>query len=377
MDRRLDNAIEHVSDARLYGEADSAQTMQIVRSCRDDALEAIAALGALGRRRVPPAATLQFGHWLDWPDWFKHGTSLTREPGLPNRITVADDLNICANIVDNGEDKQLLNRLFGNTVVAAGSITTPALYNAPDMRSALALMLRSTEAATPYIKAKLIENAASFSLEFSILVPAGKLRDFIAITALLAFHRLLTFFEPHVSEAFNFDLAAATDDEMLRWLDSLSGTYRLHPCSYILHGPAKWLDYQNPNADLAFWTFAKERQANIEREYSDTDLIERLRIAIRGTMAAEKRVPRLKQLAAEEGISERTLIRALAMHRTSFHEIAEEERRYKAAELIGNSSKTLSEIAADLGFTDMSSFGRSFRQWFGMTPGQFRKPMVD
>lgn len=377
MDRRLQNAVEPVSDAQIYDETDNVSSPQRTRSCRDDALNTIARLGPLARRRVPPAATLQSGQWLGWPDWFKDGTSLTGEPGLPNRITVADDLLINANIVDNGADKSVLSELFGNTFSAAGSITAPALYNAPDMRSALALMLRSTETATPYIKTKLAEDHSAFSLEFSVLTPSGKLQDYIALMALLAYHRLLTFFEPHATAEFTFDVAASTDEEMVRWLDGLSGTHRIHPTSYIMHGPTKWLEHRNPNADHAFWTFAKERLANIERTYTDTDLIERLRIAIRGTMAAEKRVPRLKQLAAEEGISERTLVRALAMHGTSFHEIVEEERRYKAAELIGNSSRTLSEIATDLGFTDMSSFGRSFRHWFGMTPGQFRKPMVD
>lgn len=44
----------------------------------------------------------------------------------------------------------------------------------------------------------------------------------------------------------------------------------------------------------------------------------------------------------------------------------------KAAELIGNSTVSLTEIARLLGFTDMSSFGRSYRQWFGITPGQAR-----
>ncbi|MBA4043014.1 MAG: hypothetical protein C0471_01115 [Erythrobacter sp.] len=84
------------------------------------------------------------------------------------------------------------------------------------------------------------------------------------------------------------------------------------------------------------------------------------------------RVPRLKQAAAHLGISTRTIVRSLARHDTSFHKLVEEERKARALALIADTSLSLADVAAALGFNDMSSFGRSFRNWFGDTPGNFR-----
>jgi len=41
--------------------------------------------------------------------------------------------------------------------------------------------------------------------------------------------------------------------------------------------------------------------------------------------------------------------------------------------VIADQSISLAEAARALGFSDMSSFGRSVRNWFGETPGNLRK----
>jgi AraC-like DNA-binding protein len=72
-------------------------------------------------------------------------------------------------------------------------------------------------------------------------------------------------------------------------------------------------------------------------------------------------------------MSERSLGRLLAAGGTSFQAIIDDERRSRAAQMINDPAVSLAEIAEALGFPDVSSFGRSFRRWFGQTPGQFRR----
>ena len=107
-----------------------------------------------------------------------------------------------------------------------------------------------------------------------------------------------------------------------------------------------------------------------------------IRVKVAQILSDKQRAPRLKQMAAETGVSPRTITRLLAAQGTSFHEIVEQERRFRAATLINDPSLSLETVATSLGFTDMSSFGRSFRSWFGQPPGRFRKgerymPIVD
>jgi AraC-like DNA-binding protein len=84
-------------------------------------------------------------------------------------------------------------------------------------------------------------------------------------------------------------------------------------------------------------------------------------------------VARLKQAAAQFNLSSRTIVRLLARHDTSFHALVEQERKARAMLVIADESISLAEASRQLGFSDMSSFGRSFRQWFGDTPGSVRK----
>lgn len=372
MDRLIGTPVEPPDDI-LTASPVSISALVSTSSSRSDSLAAIEVMGDQAFRVVSPSTTLQFGHWLGWPAWFKDGTSLPLEAGLPKRITVADDLIMTANIVENGAALAVLDMLNNHEVLAGGAVTAPTVYNAPDLRSALEVMRRSASVTSPYVIITILESDARFTVQVEATMPYGRLQEFLALSFLFVYRRLISFFQPTAAEYLDFQIAPSASIDVLTWLNKKSGNFQFSPNGYGLHGETSWLDCQNLNADPTFWKFAKERLLAREREANDSDIAGHLRACIRSTLETERRVPRLKQIAATQGVSERTLIRHLASCGTSFHEIVEQERRYKAAELLGNDSISLSQVATDLGFADMSSFGRSFRQWFGKTPSQFRK----
>lgn len=341
------------------------------------AYNAINALGPISRRMIPPSVLVQFGDWLNWPAWLKNGTMLDDGPAFPERITVAEDLVILANIVDHGHAVSLVSKLTTGVRIAGAHVVAPALYNAPTLRDAFLLAKRSTEATTPYVQLPISENEARFSLKLHCDIGHGGLREFVSVAILCSFHRFIAFFLPDVDEAVTFTLPMRIDSQLADFLQNYPGKMHFDATDYAIEGDCEWLDTSNRHADLAFWNFALERVSQFERSLDQADIVERIRTAIRSAMEVEGRVPRLKQMAASEHISERTLVRMLSANGTSFHKIVGEERRFKASELIGNTSLSLAEIAKLLGFSDMSSFGRSFRQWYGMTPGQARLWRID
>ena len=117
-----------------------------------DALQLIEKLGPEAHRTLATAATAQFGEWLGWPHWLTRGTSLPNNRPLPDRITLADDLIIIANIVDQGEAGGVIARLFGEFKIPGAPITVPALYNAPTLRDALDFFIRAAAFGTPFLK---------------------------------------------------------------------------------------------------------------------------------------------------------------------------------------------------------------------------------
>ena len=337
-----------------------------------DAYAAISALGPKSRIMIPPSVLVQFGEWLDWPAWFKNGTTLAPGPGLPERISVAEDLILIANVVDHGYDQELLSRLSGATKIAGSLLVAPALYHAPSLYDALMLAKRSTEANTPYMKLHFQIDDDQFTLVIDSEIKHGPLLEFAATAYLCTFQRFIGFFRPEFTSEVEFRTKAQADRKASTFLQDLPGTKQFDADIYSINGKAEWLKARNGQTDPAFWNLALERVGQMERDCNRSDIVDRIRAIIRKTMETENRVPRLKQVAASERVSERTLVRTLAAQGTNFHKIVEEERRLIAAELIGKPSISLAEIAKSLGFTDMSSFGRSFKQWYGMTPGQAR-----
>jgi len=83
--------------------------------------------------------------------------------------------------------------------------------------------------------------------------------------------------------------------------------------------------------------------------------------------------PRRAALAKALGVSERTLQRRLANENAFFHVLLEETRRELAEEHLANSRLSLAEVAYLLGFADQSNFFRSFKRWFQISPGEYRR----
>lgn len=84
------------------------------------------------------------------------------------------------------------------------------------------------------------------------------------------------------------------------------------------------------------------------------------------------RVPPLAQLAAERGVTERTLRRQLAAEGTGFRQLHDEVRELLAHELLLEAGLSVEATARRLGFAEPASFVRAFRRWTGQTPGAYR-----
>jgi len=81
-------------------------------------------------------------------------------------------------------------------------------------------------------------------------------------------------------------------------------------------------------------------------------------------------------VAESLGVGVRTLQRQLRTEDVSFKEIALSEQISRAKMLLSENDLNLSQIAFYLGFTEVNSFRRAFRTWFGQSPTQFRSGPV-
>ena len=80
-----------------------------------------------------------------------------------------------------------------------------------------------------------------------------------------------------------------------------------------------------------------------------------------------------KELVAEElNMTARTLQRKLVSEGNSYQDLLNQIRLERATDMLNNTHLAIQDIAFNLGFSDGRSFHRSFKNWTGQTPGEFR-----
>jgi AraC-like DNA-binding protein len=137
------------------------------------------------------------------------------------------------------------------------------------------------------------------------------------------------------------------------------------------------LALRNPLANTYTYQVAETAaRAELERrqpvlEAAATDITSRVRRHLQDVLSTG--VLELEPTAAALGLEPRQLQYALDQAQTSFSEELSETRRLVAEHLLGATDHSMTEIAAALGFAELSSFTRACRmQWFGLSPSKFR-----
>jgi AraC-like DNA-binding protein len=344
-------------------------------SARDDAKATIGALGQAANKMVLAGQLRHFAELCDRADWLFDGTSFHNTELLPVRISVEADLIIMANLLDQGYSATMISQLVSLFGVINGPISAMGLVTAPTLADALQILRRIIVANNPHVEIDINSIDEEFEIIFRSSAPPGTLREFYALSIFAVMAHVIIRFVPKSQNALRFELDFEPESEIVETIGILSRDIKRGTASTRIIGQSNWLSLPNATFDRSFWELSLDRVQNLESDSEVPNIEQRVRRYIKIALVQEKRVPRLKQVAALEGVSERTMLRILADNDLSFHIISEDVRRLLATEMISLPSVPLSQISESLGFTDLSSFSRSFRKWFGATPGQYRKSL--
>lgn len=83
----------------------------------------------------------------------------------------------------------------------------------------------------------------------------------------------------------------------------------------------------------------------------------------------------LEQAAARAGLSQFHFLRLFSrVLGVSPHQYLVRSRLRHAAQLLGKGEQSITDVALEVGFADLSNFVRTFRRAAGMSPGTFRQP---
>jgi AraC-like DNA-binding protein len=98
-----------------------------------------------------------------------------------------------------------------------------------------------------------------------------------------------------------------------------------------------------------------------------------LRRRLRDSVGEAESWPVFENLASELGTTATTLRRRLEREGTSYQAVKDHLRSDVAIDYLCNSSLSVDEIAARIGFRDASAFHRAFKRWNGVQPGEYRR----
>ena len=93
--------------------------------------------------------------------------------------------------------------------------------------------------------------------------------------------------------------------------------------------------------------------------------------AVTANLASDEE--RADLVARTLGLSPATLFRRLRAENCQFKDLVTQRSKDIAVRLLRDSSITVGEISARLGYTDPATFCRAFRRWFDASPREFRR----
>ncbi len=110
-------------------------------------------------------------------------------------------------------------------------------------------------------------------------------------------------------------------------------------------------------------------EQNFARERDQADLGSTIERTIRDNL---QDLPNLCTIATSLNLSERTLRRKLTDAGLTYQGMLDGVRKSRSLELLTHSRLSISQVAAEVGFTDVRNFRRAFKRWTGSAPTDIR-----
>ena len=119
---------------------------------------------------------------------------------------------------------------------------------------------------------------------------------------------------------------------------------------------------------VAYRVAIADLRTALERRHGTISFAERVRLLLEEDPGQAHGA----RVADKLSVSTSTLKRRLAEEGTTFREVRESWLREQAIALLLDPTITISQVAADLAYGDLSNFSHAFKRWTGQSPREFR-----
>ncbi|MGC9368187.1 MAG: AraC-like transcriptional regulator QhpR [Paracoccaceae bacterium] len=132
------------------------------------------------------------------------------------------------------------------------------------------------------------------------------------------------------------------------------------------------LDARMPTCDPYLFSVVKAfLQSRVTQDQDPADFATVVRNEIK--MQLGSTVPSVSEIAAILGLTSQEFQKRLRRNGLSFNDILRAARHELALHYLADPEMPLTEIALNLGYSELSAFSRAFRSWTGMSPQRYRR----
>ncbi len=311
-------------------------------------------------------------HRLGNPSWLFEGTGLDPAMGkFPPIVTADVFFRFASNLLEGIDDPAFHLDLARTRVPAFHPDLALGMRHCATLAQGLELLVRFNNRAYAFTRYSIIENGTDYTVRLHPKTARSPI-DFLlenGIANLVRHIRQFRGTEPEEAEV-SFAHRPLFDEGL--YLQALGCHTRFHAAHTQVTIPATWASETNLNYDPVIWFISNLRVDSEIGFFDRSGKVQALQVLIREMRGKDGKPPKLEEVARRSGLPPRSFNRVLQNEGTTFRELVETVQKNRARELLCDPQLPVSSISDMLGFSEQSSFGRSFRRWFGSSPSEFR-----
>ena len=328
----------------------------------------------LSETMVPAGITRHWLLTLDIAPSVFDETPYSTASSLPDRIRLRDDLILTRNLLRSWTEEELLERILVLPRIP-GDLEA---VNAPDLQAALELLVTRVTQANKLLSTELSVDDERAQILIEIHPVFGAFREFSELIVGVILYRIIRSFLAFSNEPKrklgSIEIQAISLGKNPRRMlqDAVEASLTCSKKAAKVIFPAKFLNSPNPNYDPQLWA-TLARKANNERRFRKRVFsVAAVKEEILHSLRERSTTHNLPELARSFSMSDRTFLRRMANEQVTLRSIVVEARHQLAKEMLMEKSISIKYISRKLGYSDASSFVRSFNKLNGITPDRWR-----
>ena len=291
------------------------------------------------------------------------------------RITVGQALTYVRNALDLAADPAWYYEWADSLAGHFHGPTSIALASAPTLGHGLDAFLRYFPSRIPYMDMQGRTEGEHFVAELNPLIDLGASKPFLVETPLVLLHsHLKTVYGVDLSQAVvELDYPATAQADRFRAYFPFLVRYAAGRNALVI--PKAWRALRNLGHVESTWVHSLAQCETTMASSVERETLGQLGAYLASAFERKDRLrplPTLDEVAASMHLTPHTLIRRLRKLGTSYHEATDEFLRVRARELLANDEMKIKQVAAAMGFDSPANFGKAFKRWYGVSPGNFR-----